>query len=333
MTRRIAFVTGGAGFIGSNIAAKLAEDSSLDVVVCDRLREADLGKWRNIAKHPIGDFVAPDQMFDWLEKRWRDIEVVVHMAAISSTTEPDADKIVHQNFGLSRDLFRWCADRQRRLIYASSAATYGDGSHGFEDDDSYEALARLRPLNTYGWSKAMFDMFAARQAGRDYAPPQWVGLKFFNVYGPNEEHKHSMKSVASQIWPHVRDGQSVQLFKSYRPDVPDGGQKRDFVYVRDVAEVVAWLVRSPNVNGVYNLGSGQARSFEDMARAVFSAAGREPRIDYTPMPPAIRDKYQYFTEARMERLMQAGYPNPFTPLEAGIGDYVANYLSQPDPYR
>lgn len=333
MTRRIAFVTGGAGFIGSNIVAKLAEDPTLDVVVCDRLREAELGKWRNIAKHPIGDFVAPDDMFDWLEKRWRDVEVVVHMAAISSTMEPDADKIIHSNFTLSRDLFRWCADRQRRLIYASSAATYGDGAQGFEDDDRYDALARLRPLNTYGWSKALFDAFAARQAARDYAPPQWVGLKFFNVYGPNEEHKHSMKSVASQIWPHVRDGHSVQLFRSYRDDVPDGGQKRDFVYVRDVADVTEWLTQNPNVNGIYNLGSGQARSFEDMARAVFAAAGKNAQIEYTAMPPAIRDKYQYFTQARMDRLVAAGYAKPFTPLEDGIGDYVTRYLAQPDPYR
>ncbi|WP_309087994.1 ADP-glyceromanno-heptose 6-epimerase [Phenylobacterium sp.] len=333
MTRRIVFVTGGAGFIGSNIAAKLAEDRGLDVVVCDRLREAELGKWRNIAKHPIGDFVAPEDMFDWLEKRWRDVEMVVHMGAISSTTEPDADKIIHANFTLSRDLFRWCADRQRRLIYASSAATYGGGEHGFEDDNDYEALARLRPLNTYGWSKALFDLFAVRQANRDYAPPQWVGLKFFNVYGPNEEHKHSMKSVAAQIWPKVREGHSVQLFKSYRADVPDGGQKRDFVYVRDAANVARWLLDSPQVSGIFNLGSGAARTFEDMARNVFEAAGKNAQIEYTPMPPAIRDKYQYFTEARMDRLFEAGYPGRMTSLEEGIGDYVGRYLSQPDPYR
>lgn len=331
--RRIAFVTGGAGFIGSNIVARLAEDRALDVVVCDRLHEAELGKWRNIAKHPIGDFVAPDDMFDWLEKRWRDIEVVIHMGAVSTTMEPDADKILHTNFTLSRDLFRWCADRQRRFVYASSAATYGDGTHGFDDDNDYEALAALRPLNTYGWSKALFDLFAVRQALRDYAPPQWVGLKFFNVYGPNEEHKSSMKSVASQIWPHVRDGQAVQLFKSYREGVPDGGQKRDFVYVRDVADVTEWLTRMPDVNGIFNLGSGTARTFEDMARAVFTAAGKNAQIDYTPMPPAIRDKYQYFTEARMDRLKAAGYERPMTTLEEGIGDYVRSYLSQPDPYR
>lgn len=333
MTRKIIFVTGGAGFIGSNIVARLAEDRELDVVVCDRLREADLGKWRNIAKHPIGDFVAPEHMFDWLEKRWRDVELVVHMAAVSSTTEPDADKIVHSNFTLSRDLFRWCADHQRRLVYASSAATYGGGEHGFDDDDSYEGLVRLRPLNTYGWSKALFDLFAARQASRDYAPPQWVGLKFFNVYGPNEEHKHAMKSVASQIWPKVREDHAVQLFKSYRKDVPDGGQQRDFVYVRDAADVIRWLLDNPQVSGIYNLGSGRARSFDDMARQVFQAAGKTPQIEYTPMPPAIRDKYQYFTQARMDRLSGAGYAAPLTTLEDGIADYVGRFLSQPDPYR
>ncbi|CAN7364233.1 ADP-glyceromanno-heptose 6-epimerase [Phenylobacterium sp. LjRoot164] len=332
MSRRIIFVTGGAGFIGSNIVAKLAEDPSLDVVVCDRLREAELGKWRNIAKHPIGDFVAPEAMFDWLEKRWRDVELVVHMGAVSSTTEPDADKIIHSNFTLSRDLFRWCADHQRRFVYASSAATYGD-STDFRDRDDLEWLAGLRPLNTYGWSKALFDLFAARQAARDYAPPQWVGLKFFNVYGPNEEHKHSMKSVVSQIWPKVRDGHAVQLFKSYREGVPDGGQTRDFVYVRDVADVIGWLAKNEQVNGIYNLGSGTARTFEDLARAVFAAAGREPEIEYTPMPPAIRDKYQYFTQANMERLQTAGYNQPMTSLEDGVSDYVKRYLSQPDHYR
>ncbi len=330
--RRIIFVTGGAGFIGSNIVGRLAQDPTLDVVVCDRLRDADTGKWRNIAKHPIGDFVHPDSMWEWLEKRWRDVEAVVHMGAVSSTTEPDADKIIHANFTLSRDLFRWCADHQRRFIYASSAATYGDGSQGFDDKDDYPSLTGLRPLNTYGWSKALFDQFAARQAARDYAPPQWVGLKFFNVYGPNEEHKGGMKSVVAQIWPKVAHGDTVRLFKSHNPDYAHGGQLRDFVYVRDVADVVEWLTQNPQVNGVYNLGSGQARSFKDLAEATFTAAGKAPSIDYFDMPPGLRGKYQYYTQASMERLKAAGYAKPFTSLEDGVADYVQSYLSQPDPY-
>ena len=333
MTRRIVFVTGGAGFIGSNIVAKLAEDRDLDVVVCDRLRGVELGKWRNIAKHPIADFVLPEAMFDWLERRWRDVEAVVHMGAISSTTEPDADKIIQTNFGLSRDLFRWCADRQRRLIYASSAATYGDGALGFADRDDLDSLIALRPLNAYGWSKALFDIFAVREAARGSAPPQWVGLKFFNVYGPNEGHKGPMKSVAAQIWPKVAAGEAVSLFKSHRKDYADGGQQRDFVYVRDAADVVAWLVAHETINGVFNLGSGVARSFKDLAEAVFKAAGQPANIAYVDTPPAIRDHYQYFTQAEMGRLKAAGYTAELTSLEDGVADYVQTYLARPDPYR
>jgi ADP-L-glycero-D-manno-heptose 6-epimerase len=333
VSRRIAFVTGGAGFIGSNIVARLARDRDRDVVVCDWLGPAADGKWRNLAKHALGDFVPPEQIFAWLGKHGQDVEVVIHMGAISSTTEADADRIVQANYVLSRDLFAWCAEFQRRFIYASSAATYGAGELGFEDDNSLDALAALRPLNAYGWSKAQFDIFAARQAGRGVAPPQWAGLKFFNVYGPNEDHKASMKSVVAQIWPDVAEGRAVKLFKSYRPDYADGGQLRDFVYVRDAADVVTWLLEDEGVNGVYNLGSGRARSFADLATATFKAAGREPRIEYRDMPQAIRDRYQYFTEADMSRLFTAGWSQPMTALEDGVGDYVASYLSQPDPYR
>jgi ADP-L-glycero-D-manno-heptose 6-epimerase len=326
-------VTGGAGFIGSNIVAGLADQDEFDVVVCDRLREASLGKWRNIAKHPIVDFVAPEQLFDWLARRGEDLLAVVHMGAVSSTTETDADKIIQSNFVLSRDLWRWCADHGKRLIYASSAATYGAGDEGFLDDDDPAALARLRPLNAYGWSKWLFDLFAMRQRARGSGPPQVVGLKFFNVYGPNEGHKGAMKSVVAQIWPQAEKGQIVRLFKSHREGYADGGQLRDFVYVRDVVSVVRWLLGSPEVNGVFNLGSGQARSFADLAAATFKAAGQAPSIAYFDMPESIRDKYQYFTRAEMGRLKAAGYPHAFTDLGEGVEDYVRAYLSQPDPYR
>jgi ADP-L-glycero-D-manno-heptose 6-epimerase len=333
MSTRAILVTGGAGFIGSNIAAKLSEDAELDVVVCDRLRAADSGKWRNLAKHPIADFIAPEGMFEWLTRRAGDVAAVVHMGAISSTTEVDADKIIHTNFSLSRDLFDWCAEHGKRLIYASSAATYGDGAAGFEDKDDVASLAALRPLNAYGWSKALFDLYAARSAARGHCPPQWTGLKFFNVYGPNETHKGAMKSVAAQIWPRASQGETVRLFESHRDGYADGGQLRDFVYVRDAADVVDWLLKADPVSGVFNLGSGRARSFKDMAEAVFRAAGREPQIAYFDMPEGLRDKYQYFTEARMDRLHQAGYPHAMTALEDGISDYVRRFLSQADPYR
>ena len=331
--RRIAFVTGGAGFIGSNIVARLAADSRFDVVVCDWLGDAGEAKWRNIAKHAISDLVTPEAAFDWLARRWRDVELVVHMGAISSTTEPDVERILRNNFTLSKDLFRWCADHGRRLIYASSAATYGDGALGFDDDNSCEALAALRPLNPYGWSKALFDLYAARQARGGRAPPQWAGLKFFNIYGPNEDHKGPMKSVAAQIWPAVADGRPVRLFKSHRPEYADGGQLRDFVYVRDAVDVVAWLVDRPDVSGLFNLGTGAARTFRELAEAVFAAADHTPRIEYFDMPLELRDRYQYRTEAKMERLRAAGYNGQFTPLEEGIADYVRGFLSQPDPYR
>jgi ADP-L-glycero-D-manno-heptose 6-epimerase len=255
------------------------------------------------------------------------------MGAVSSTTEPDADKIIHANFSLSRDLWDWCARHGRRMIYASSAATYGDGTLGFDGQDDIESLKALRPLNAYGWSKALFDIYAVREAARGRKPLQWVGLKFFNVYGPNEDHKGGMKSVVAQVWPKVAAGEGVKLFKSHNPDYEDGGQLRDFVYVRDVADIVGWLADNPQVNGVFNLGSGQARTFKALAVATFQAVGRQPDISYVDMPEVLRGKYQYFTEADMSRLRSAGYTAPMTSLEDGVADYVAGYLNTDDPYR
>jgi ADP-L-glycero-D-manno-heptose 6-epimerase len=304
-----------------------------DVAVCDTLGAADDGKWRNLAKHPIADFVAPDHLWAWLARRGETVEAVVHMGAISSTTEPDADLIIHSNFGLSRDLWDWCAAHKRRLVYASSAATYGDGTGGFVDADDLASLKTLRPLNAYGWSKALFDIYARREADRGHAPVQWAGLKFFNVYGPNEYHKGPMRSVVHQIWPRIAAGEPVRLFKSCRPDYADGGQLRDFVHVDDAVSVTRWLLDNPGVSGLFNVGTGEARSFADLARATFAAGAREPRIEYIDMPEGLRERYQYFTQADLTRLRAAGYAAPFRPLEDGVAAYVRGHLSQTDPYR
>jgi ADP-L-glycero-D-manno-heptose 6-epimerase len=333
MTRRMIVVTGGAGFIGSNIVARLCAQDLYNVVVCDRLEGADLGKWKNLAKHPIADFWWPEEMFDRLQANADAIAAVVHMGAISSTTEPDADLILKTNFALSRDLWDWCCGHDVQLVYASSAATYGDGHEGFDDDDDFASLQKLRPLNAYGYSKYLFDLYATQQAARGHAPNQWAGLKFFNVYGPNEYHKGGMKSVVAQIWPRVQAGEPVQLFRSHHTDYADGGQLRDFVYVDDVVDVIEWLLGKESISGIFNAGSGQARSFADLARATFAAAGKEPQITYIDMPEVIRDRYQYFTEARMDRVRALGFDGQSTPLEEGVRRYVQSYLATDDPWR
>jgi len=320
-------VTGGAGFIGSNIAARFAADPSIPVVVVDRLGDAASGKWRNLRMADVADFVDPDSLFPFLEKVWRDVDAVIHMGAISSTTETDVDAVVAANFRLSRDLWEWCAARQRLLVYASSAATYGDGQRGFVDSNAREDLLALAPLNAYGWSKKAFDLYATRRAAQGVAPPRWSGLKFFNVYGPNEGHKGAQKSVVAHMHPVAARGEPVRLFKSHNPAYPDGGQKRDFVAVRDCVDVVAWLVESEVQGGIVNVGSGQARTFAELAGAVFAAIGRTPAIEYVDTPVEIRDKYQYFTQADMTRLRALGYAQDFTAIEQGVAEYVASSLA------
>jgi ADP-L-glycero-D-manno-heptose 6-epimerase len=325
-------VTGGAGFIGSNIVAALDDRRPGSVLVCDRLRDGV--KWLNLAKRELIDVVPPEELFAFLDRHPADIEAVIHMGAISSTVETDADRIITNNYRLSLGLWRWCALNQVRLIYASSAATYGDGSKGFDDDASPAALAALRPLNAYGWSKNLFDRRVARLvAAHEAAPPQWAGLKFFNVYGPNEYHKGGQKSVAVQIYERIARGEAARLFESHRADYADGGQLRDFIWVGDCVEIVLWLLDHPGVSGLFNCGTGKARSFADLAGAVFAALGRKAKIDYVPMPESLRDKYQYFTEARMNRLRAAGYGRPFVALEDGIARYVRDYLAADDPHR
>jgi ADP-L-glycero-D-manno-heptose 6-epimerase len=324
-------VTGGAGFIGSNITAALV-GRGRSVAVCDRLRQAD--KWRNLAKVSLRELVEPAALFAWLEDNAADIEAIIHMGAISSTTETDVDLIVRNNIRATLDLLQWCLESGTPFLYASSAATYGDGEAGFDDEFSIEALARLRPLNAYGWSKHVVDRRIARllQQGAKL-PPQWVGLKFFNVYGPNEYHKGSMQSVIARNFASVQRGEPMRLFRSYRPQYADGGQLRDFIYVRDCVDVVMWLLEHPSVSGVFNVGTGQARSWLDLAHALLAACGRDRSVEFVDMPATLVKKYQYFTQARMERLRNAGYTRPFTSLEEGVSQYVKGYLATSDPYR
>jgi len=313
-------VTGGAGFIGSNIVRHLAE-AGLRVVISDLFRSGD--KWRNIAAAQVHDLVRPDMLSGWLERHGGKVAAIVHMAAISSTTETDVDRFVANNIRLSLDLWEWCAANATRFIYASSAATYGDGSAGFNDDESPAALAALRPLNAYGWSKHVVDRRVIDDVVRGRpSPPQWAGLKFFNVYGPNETHKGDMQSVAAKIYPIIEAGGTVSLFKSHNPRYRDGGQLRDFVYVRDCVATVGWLLQNPKVTGLFNVGTGVARSFLDLVDAVGAAAGCSPQIRFVDTPAALRGKYQYFTQAEMAKLRAAGFDQPFHSLEDGVRDFV-----------
>jgi len=323
-------VTGGAGFIGSNVVAGLSAAGE-EVVVCDWMAQDQ--RWRNLAKHEIASLVAPPALLDWLRERRDSIAAVVHMGANSKTTETDVEQLAEYNIRATLNLLDWCTQTGTRFIYASSAATYGDGSAGFDDDFTPAALAKLQPLNAYGWSKQVVDRFIARLIEqRKPLPPQVVGLKFFNVYGPNEYHKGSMQSIIAANTAKLLAGEPLGLFRSYRADYSDGGQLRDFVYVKDCVDIILWLLQNPQVSGLFNVGTGKARSWLDLANALFAAIDRPPAIKFLDMPAPLIDKYQYFTEARIDRLRAAGYTKPFTPLEAGVDDYVRRYLVRGDPY-
>ncbi|MBN8905372.1 MAG: ADP-glyceromanno-heptose 6-epimerase, partial [Rhodospirillales bacterium] len=296
-------VTGGAGFIGSNLQAALARRGH-ETVVVDWLGQD--GKWRNLANHPPARLIPPSELESFLESR-PPLEMVFHLGAVSETTAVDGDHTWATNVELSRMLWEWCADRRVRLVYASSAATYGDGSGGFEDDFSLPALEKLRPLNLYGWTKHAFDLLVARTlASRQPRPPQWAGLKFFNVYGPNEYHKGRMISVVKVKYDEVAAGGPARLFRADQPGMQDGEQQRDFIWVGDVVDVMLWLLDKPSVSGLFNLGTGRARTYLDLAHAVCDAAGKPRQVEFIDMPSSLKGQYQSFTQAPMERLRSAG---------------------------
>lgn len=323
-------ITGGAGMIGSMIAwhlnTVLGRD---DLVIADRFSQPD--QWQNLCHRRYANYLDKDELLPWLENSGEKIEAVIHMGAISATTERDFNKLVQDNIRYSQQLWTWCARNEVPFLYASSAATYGDGSQGYDDNE--ENIDSLRPLNGYGYSKQFFDQWALRQVReKSPRPPQWCGFKFFNVYGPNEYHKERMASVALHSFNQFRELGTVKLFKSNIPEYADGMQLRDFVYVKDAAAIVAYFLSNSGRSGIYNVGTGQARAFKDLAMAVMTSMGKKPSITYIDMPQDLHGKYQYFTEANIAKLRAAGYTQPFHSLEDGVADYVQNYLMKSDPY-
>ena len=322
-------ITGGAGFIGSCLLAALSARGDRAIVV-DRLG-CD-GKWRNIARHPPHRIVAPEALDAFLQQA-RDIEAVVHLGAISETVARDGDLAWHTNVELSRHLWEWCAANKTRFLYASSAATYGAASRADAFSDDPARLARLRPMNLYGFTKHAFDLWVAAELARQGpAPRQWAGLKFFNVYGPNELHKGSMVSVVKVKYDEVAAGLPARLFRADRQGLADGAQARDFIWIGDVVDVLLWLLDHPEVNGLFNCGTGVARTYLDLAHAVCDAAGRQRAVAFVDMPEALRGQYQSFTQADVRRLRAAGYDRPFTSLEAGVGRYVSEHLLRGEPH-
>ena len=312
-------VTGAAGFIGSALVGELLRQGWQDIVVVDDFSRPD--KAPNLEGNTLSAKVDRKEFFDWLDANQQLVQFIFHLGARTDTTEFDTAIFDELNLHYSQEVWKRCVKYGIPLVYASSAATYGAGEHGYDDD--HDLIAKLKPLNPYGESKNDFDRWALAQAEKPYF---WAGLKFFNVYGPNEYHKGRMASVVLHAFRQIRDTGGMKLFRSHRPDYKDGEQLRDFVYVKDVCDVCLFLMEHRKHSGIYNLGSGKARTFLDLARAVFAALGKDEKIEFIDTPADIRDKYQYYTEANMAKLKGIGYDKPFTSLEEGVGDYVTNYL-------
>jgi ADP-L-glycero-D-manno-heptose 6-epimerase len=313
-------VTGGAGFIGSAIVSRLNQFDKTKIIIVDELGLDD--KWKNLVPLKFDDFIHKDDFISMIIERDLSFEItsIIHMGANSSTTEKDADHLFSNNYLYTKELATYCLEKNIRFIYASSAATYGDGSLGFDDDEN--KLETLHPLNMYGYSKQLFDLWAKRNGAFD----KIVGLKYFNVYGPNEYHKGDMRSVVHKAFEQVRDTGKVRLFKSLNPKYKDGEQQRDFIYIKDAVEMTLFFLDKPNINGLFNLGTGKARSWNDLVTAIFKSLSRPVSINYIDLPEHLREKYQYFTEANIDKIKKAGFDIPIASLEDGVADYIKSYL-------
>jgi len=319
-------VTGGAGFIGSAFVWRLNQEGINDIVIVDSLSTDD--KWKNLVNRRFVDYIHKDNFLRMIcdDRVPFDVSAIVHMGACSSTTERDADYLWNNNYLYTKTLAEWSTKRGIRFIYASSAATYGDGTQGFSDDHS--KIIELKPINMYGYSKHLFDLWLLRNK----LESKIAGIKFFNVFGPNEYHKADMTSVIFKAFHQIKETGKVKLFKSYKPEYKDGGQLRDFVYVKDCIDVMWWLFNNPAASGIFNLGTGKARIWNDLIKAVFNAMGLKTNIEYIEMPESLRNQYQYFTEAKMDKLKAVGCPVAFSSLEDSVRDYVVNYLQKPDQH-
>lgn len=313
-------VTGGAGFIGSALVWRLNQLGTDNIIIVDSLGETD--KWKNLVGLRYADLYHKDEFIEKVEEDSLpfQIEGILHLGACSSTTEKDADYLLYNNFKYTQTLCAYCLEKDIRFIYASSAATYGDGINGYKDDE--ENLDILKPLNMYGYSKHMFDLWAKREEILD----EIVGLKYFNVYGPNEYHKGDMRSVVHKAYGQIKESGKVKLFKSYHPDYDDGKQKRDFIYVKDAVDMSIYFLQNKDKNGLFNVGTGKARTWVDLVNSIFHAMDLEPNIEFIEMPEQLKGKYQYFTEAENDKIINAGYDKEIYSLEAGVSDYVQEYL-------
>jgi len=312
-------ITGAGGFIGSNILYHLNQKGLKRIILCD-----ENFKKNNINKREYLKIVKPNKLIDYMETKTKIIDAVIHMGANSSTTEKNLKKIYSQNTRFSKNLWNWCSKNKVRLIYASSAAIYGDGQSGFDDNDP---ISIFKPLNYYGWTKYFFDRYAINQADKDHSPPQWVGLRFFNVYGPNEYHKGQMQSVVAHSYNQYVNEGKVKLFKSHNKNYKHGYQKRDFIAVSDCVSIILWILENPKISGIFNCGTGEARTFKDLVLAMYTSLKTEPKIKYVNMPENIKKQYQYYTKAEMKKIQKAGYKIKFTKLEEGVRDYITKYLS------